>query len=320
MQLAAGFDAEGPAQAGLRRVGVDELDGADAALAEESQHGLHVVGRAVAQPHGRAFADLAAALRALAPQLRGVELVVLDKGGVEAAHAGEAADQRHLRDRQVGVGQQLLGGVQPVRLQILHGRDAELRLEDAPHVAVAHAQPGGELLDRGRFFGPDFGLVEQARGLVRQDVGGVLDGPHHRMRRQFGPAAQAGAEAGVLGLRRMVEETAVLALGCFHAADRPAVDAGRGHAGEKAAVETRVPRLQGEVAVVVGKRGGFAVHGEMIRRWPVLSTSRFRTCPSPLRGLAVFGDFREFRGDRNSLNGLPETAAAYRKRQGRHLQ
>src|SRR3954469_19225648 len=81
------------------------------------------------------------------------------------------------------------------------------------------------------------------------------------MRRQLGPAAQAGTEAGILGLRRMVEETAVLALGRFHAADRPAINAGGGHAGEEAAVKTRVPRLQGEVAVVVGERGVFAVHG-----------------------------------------------------------
>ena len=51
--------------------------------------------------------------------------------------------------------------------------------------------------------------------------------------RDLGPALQARPERGRLGLGRGVEEAAVLALGRAHAADRPAVDAGRRDADEQ---------------------------------------------------------------------------------------
>ena len=157
-----------------------------------------------------------------------VQPVVRDEGGVEAAHAGEAAGQRHLRHRQARVGEQLLGRQQPARLQVLQRRDAELRLEDAAQVAVAHAQPRGQRCDGA-------GAVVAPRRRARRAAGrpaapGCARRPRStscsRVRRQLGPAAQAGPEARGLGLRRVAEEAAVLAPRQLHAADRPAVDAG----------------------------------------------------------------------------------------------
>ena len=77
-------------------------------------------------------------------QLRRVQPVALGEGGVEAAQAAEAAGQRHLRHRQRGVGQQLLGQQQALRGQVVERRHAVRGLEDAPQVAVGDAQARGE--------------------------------------------------------------------------------------------------------------------------------------------------------------------------------
>src|SRR5688572_30043264 len=98
------------------------------------------------------------------------------------------------------------------------------------------------------------------------------------MRRQFGPAAQAGPETGAFRLGRMAEEAAVLALRGPHPADRPAIDAGRGDAGEEAAVEARVAGFQGQVAGVGLQAHVVSGHAAMIRSSRAV-TSRFRTCP-----------------------------------------
>src|SRR5512140_3096127 len=99
------------------------------------------------------------------------------------------------------------------------------------------------------------------------------------MRCQFGTAAQAGPEARAFGLRRVAEEAAVLALGRAHPADRPAVDPGRRDAGEERAVETRVPGLQCQVAVVGFQVGLVGDHGlddtqRRQRHWPFSDMSR----------------------------------------------
>ena len=66
---------------------------------------------------------------------------------------------------------------------------------------------------------------------------------------------------------RVVEEAAVGAPWRAHRADRAAVNAGGGDAGEEAAVEARVACAQREVAgVVVG--GGSGVHGGIVGRLP----------------------------------------------------
>ncbi len=51
----------------------------------------------------------------------------------------------------------------------------------------------------------------------------------------------------------MMKKAAVFAPWRFDAAHGPAVNAGRGHPRKKAAVKTRIPRLEGEVAVVISK-------------------------------------------------------------------
>ena len=54
-------------------------------------------------------------------------------------------------------------------LQVLHRRDAELRVEYASQVAVAHAQPFGQPAHRNVIAGPAIGIIEHPCGLVRQD-------------------------------------------------------------------------------------------------------------------------------------------------------
>ncbi|MDT4820662.1 hypothetical protein FQZ97_538080 [compost metagenome] len=266
--------------------GVHGFDAAQRAPCEEAEHGVRVVGRAKTQPHldGLAFAALGAARAA---QRARVEPVVLHEGRVEAPHAREAAGQRHLRHRQARVGDELLGGQQAARLQVLQRRHAELRLEDAPQVAVAHAQAGRDLRRAGAFLGPGIGLVDQARRLQCQDARGIFGRPTGRARRQLGPAAQAGPKACGLGLGRVAEEAAVLAPRQLHAAHRPAVDAGGGHGREERAVEARVVRLHRQVAGVALEHFGGGVggrHGEMIR-FRLVSTGRFRTSMSTTRCL-----------------------------------
>ncbi len=78
---------------------------------------------------------------AIGAQPRRWHAVALGEGRIEAPQAAEAAGQRHLRDRQCAVGQQLLGEQQAPRLQVLQGRDAMLGEEDAAQVALADAQP-----------------------------------------------------------------------------------------------------------------------------------------------------------------------------------
>ena len=109
----------------------------DGTLVHERQHRVHVIRWPIPELHGRA---LPVGGRARPAQLRGVEPVVRHKRRVEPAHAGKAAGQGNLGDGQVGVGQQLLGIQQAARLQILQGRHAKRRLENAAQMAVAHAQ------------------------------------------------------------------------------------------------------------------------------------------------------------------------------------
>src|SRR3569623_476642 len=66
--------------------------------------------------------------------------------------------------------------------------------------------------------------------------------PRGAARRRLGPAAQARAKARCLGRRGRGDVAHVRALRRARRADRPAVDAGRGHADEEPAVEPRVAR------------------------------------------------------------------------------
>jgi len=118
-----------------------------------------------------------------------------------------------------------------------------MALEQAAELPAADAQPPGQRLDSGLVF------VEGAVGDQRQGaahrVGAAA--PGGEVGGDFGPAPQAGPEAGLLGRRGRGEEAAVLEARRAGRADRPAVDAGRGHAHEHAAVESGVVALEGAV-------------------------------------------------------------------------
>ena len=131
------------AAACVRRV--DRLDAGQRALREEAQHAGDVVGRPVGQAQRRAAPVRRAAparlSRCVAAQRARAQPVALGERRVEAAQAGKAAGQRHLRHRQRGVGEQLLGQQQAPRGQVVDRRHAMRGEEDAAQVAVGDAQP-----------------------------------------------------------------------------------------------------------------------------------------------------------------------------------
>ena len=78
-------------------------------------------------------------------------------------------------------------------------------LEGAAQVAVGHAQARGDLWDV-----EVPALLHGAVDLARRVLGQRLRRVHQRQpRRQFGPAAHAGAKAGGFGAGGVVEEAAV---------------------------------------------------------------------------------------------------------------
>jgi hypothetical protein len=83
----------------------------------------------------------------------------------------------------------------------------------------------------------DLTLLEALHDQLRNALC-VVDG--RIPRRELRAAAEAWAEAGMLGLLRRVEEAAVRRLGRLHATDGPAVDAGGRDADEEDAVKPRV--------------------------------------------------------------------------------
>ena len=234
------------------------LDTAQCAALEETDHRRGVVRWSVTESHFDRLAFAGLGVAAGTPQGARVQAVMRDESIVEAAYAGEAAGQRHLSHRQARIGDELLGSQQAPRLQILQRRHAELRLEDAPQVAVAHPQLRRDLCRAGAAVivtvRPRIRLVDEARCLQREDARRIFGRPARGARCQFWPAAQAWAKPFGLGLRGMAKEAAVFAPRGAHPADRPAVDPGRCHCGKKRAIEACVVRLHGEVAGVVLQR------------------------------------------------------------------
>ena len=168
---------------------------------------------------------------------------MVPKGGVETAQAGEAAGQGDLADGQRRVGEHLLGCQQFAREQVLQRRDAQAVFKNTAQMAVAHAQTRGEPRHRGAAFdgpGPVLRVVQPLRGLLHEDVARVLGGPVPLQRCEFRTATQAGPEARLFGLGRVLEEAAVLAPRRAHAADRPAIDASGGDRGKEPAIKPGV--------------------------------------------------------------------------------
>ena len=118
------------------------LDAGELARAQEREHARPVVGRAVRQAQrqrqrrGRRGAVRAGA----AAQPRRRHAVAAAEGVVEAAHAREAARERHLGHGQRRLGEQLLREQQTARQHELDRRDAQLLVDDAAELARARAR------------------------------------------------------------------------------------------------------------------------------------------------------------------------------------
>ena len=183
---------------------------------------------------------------ALAPQRAGRPAEQLAEGLVEAAHAAEARGQRHLGHRQVRVVDQLLGEQHAPRL-----RDGDrARRRDAAGTAAASCRPPTPSRSARASTSASL-VVERAVGDQRQRArspcwtvprqkasSGAISGRQRRQGRKPASCA-AAAEAK----KRQFSN-----FGRARRADRPAIDAGRGHAHEDAAVEAGVAGLEGAVA------------------------------------------------------------------------
>ena len=139
--------------------------------------------------------------------------------------------------------QELLGEQHAPRLGDRDRRGAEVLPEQPAQLSAADAQPLGQRFDAG-FVLVQGSLGDQgqcaADGIGRATPEGELGG-------DFGAAAQARSEAGLLRRGGRGKEAAILELRHARRADRPAVDAGRRHAHEDPAVETDVMGLESAV-------------------------------------------------------------------------
>ena len=117
-------------------------------------------------------------------------------------------------------------------------------LEQPSELPAADAQPLGQRFHAG------LAVVQRALGDQGQrPADGVgRAAPEGEVRCDFRSATQAGTEARLLCGGGRGEEPAVLEPRHAGRADRPAVDAGRGHAHEDAAVEPGIMRLEDAVA------------------------------------------------------------------------
>ena len=192
-----------------------------------------------------------------AAQLAGWALVEGEEGVIEAADAAEARRHRDRSHGQAGFMQKLLGEEHAARLRDGQGRCADVLIEKAAELALAHAERVGELLDRCA------GTVECALG----DAGhGAADGaccaaPCRGLRRNLRPAAKAGAKAGLLCRRGAREEAAVVAHRRARRADGSAVDAGGSNGGEEVTIEARIAGLKGAIANVGIQQNGIGPDG-----------------------------------------------------------
>jgi len=171
---------------------------------------------------------------ACAPKCGRRAFVDSGKYRVETAQAAKACRERNLGHGQVGIVDQALGALNPCRLGDLGGRGADMLLEQAQQVSRANAEPLGK-----RF---DARLVERTfvDETHRPLNGGERAFPGGREGRRLGPAAQARSIPCGLSRSGGWVVFDILAVCVAHRADRPAVDAGRANAREKAAVIGRV--------------------------------------------------------------------------------
>ena len=168
------------------------------------------------------------------------------KQGVESPHALEAARERHLDDRQVRLGEELLGQEQALGLRQLDRRDAKLLPDGAAELARAQPQVSGQLLQAAPIIQGT--RLDSRRGRAGRSA--------HRIDRceagrQLGPASQARPEPLLLRQGGVAEEPAPAASGRPRRADRPAVDPRGRDPDEEQAVEAGITRGQGSVTGLV---------------------------------------------------------------------
>ena len=190
-----------------------------------------------------------------APQLRGLQPVALAEQRVETAHAAEPGGQRHLGDRQAGVGEQPLGQQQALGLGVGHRRNAELITEGTPQVAVADAQfrrQGAEVVVGEAAF------VDARRHRPRQPAAGVDTGVAGG---QLRAAAQTGAVATRFGGGGAGEKAAIVPPRYARRAHRPAVHPGGHHGDEELPVETGVAGGQRLITDIVIDPHGAIIDG-----------------------------------------------------------
>jgi hypothetical protein len=170
--------------------------------------------------------------------------VGLDERGVEAADAREAG-----REGDGGGGDRhpraLQQRARPLHATAARQRDrrrAEIAAAQPAQVPRADAQLLREVVDRALVEEPAVDQPQRARD------GGGGAAPRRRAGRGLRPAAQAGAEAGSLGVGRGGEVDDVARARRPHRTRRAAVDARDAHAREEAPVEPRIAREPRTVA------------------------------------------------------------------------
>src|SRR6266702_3098802 len=130
---------------------------------------------------------------------------------------------------------QLLGQQYPPRLGDRDRRRPDMLAEQPPQLAAADAEPVCQAFDIIAIETACFDQAERARYRVGSAA------PERQLGRDFRPAAQAWAKAGLLGRGGGSIERHVLEFRRPRRADRPAVDAGGLDADEQPAVEAGVP-------------------------------------------------------------------------------
>lgn len=222
----------------------DTLDARRGTPGEEPQQGIPGQGRPIGDGEAERVAGVG--LRRCPPHGRRGQAVVRPEQGIETPDALEPAGECHPHDRQVRIGEQLLGQEEATGLGQLDRRDAVLLADGPAELSRAEAQVAGERLQAPPFV--------QRAGLdpVGRDPGGS---PHRIDRgvtgRQLGAAPQTGPESLALGQRRVGEEPATVASGRPRRADRPAIDPRRRDPHEEEAIESSVTRRQGPVTGLI---------------------------------------------------------------------
>ena len=158
--------------------------------------------------------------------------------------------------RQRGGVDQPLGALNPRRARDRCRRGAQLIAKQLRQMAGADAESRRERLDAIRVQRPLLDQAQRPGHRRRRPV------PRRRPLRRLGPAAQARAKTGGLRRARAAIIADIFRSRLTHAADRPAIDARRGHADEEDPVIGRIARIASALA-------GLAVEA----RWQVIEGS-----------------------------------------------